>query len=249
MRPAIQRQQGFTYMGVIILVTIIGMVGAATLKVGALMQRAAAEEELLEIGAQFSEALKSYAAVTPRGQPQQPRTLQDLLRDPRFPGVRRHLRKIFVDPVTGKPEWGVMYLGDKVGVIGVYSLSNAAPLKVANFDLRFTNLENKEKISDWKFMMPGQGAALVAPRNTLGAPTLFGQPPRGPGVPSSTATAVVQSNDVQVTGSGAAAPVAPAEPPPQEAPPVEEPPPPEPPAEPVDAKQDEADAAARKDGT
>ena len=45
-----------------------------------------------------------------------------------------------------------MYLGDKVGVIGVYSLSDAKPLKIANFDARFLNMENRQKISDWKFM-------------------------------------------------------------------------------------------------
>ena len=177
-----RRQQGFTYLGLIILVAVIGMVGAACLKSGALLQRAAAEEELLEIGAQFSAALKSYAAATPAGQLQQPKTLQDLLRDPRSSAVRRHLRKIFVDPVTGKAEWGVMYLGDKVGVIGVYSLSQSKPLKIANFDARFTNLDNKKKISDWKFMMPGQSAALTPPANGAAQPSLFGQP--RPGAPA-----------------------------------------------------------------
>ncbi len=156
------RQRGFTYLGLIILVAIIGLVGAASLKATSLLQRAAAEEELLETGAAFSAALASYAAVTPPGQPPQPPTLQELLRDPRSPAVRRHLRKIFVDPITGKAEWGVMYLGDKVGVIGVYSLSDAKPLKIANFDTRFLNMENREKISDWKFMMQQQ-AALTPP--------------------------------------------------------------------------------------
>jgi type II secretory pathway pseudopilin PulG len=52
-----------------ILVAIIGLVGAATLRVDALMQRAAAEQELLEMGATFSEALRSYADATPPGQP------------------------------------------------------------------------------------------------------------------------------------------------------------------------------------
>lgn len=153
-----RRAAGFTYVGLVILVAIIGMVGALTLKADALLRRAAAEEELLEIGAAFSAALQSYASVTPRGQPAQPPTLQDLLKDPRFPEPRRHLRKIFVDPLTGKAEWGVVYLGsgDK-GVVAVYSLSQAKPLKVANFDSRFRNFEHKEQISDWKFAATGQG--------------------------------------------------------------------------------------------
>ncbi|MEF9927501.1 MAG: type II secretion system protein, partial [Massilia sp.] len=100
------RQAGFTYLGLIIFVTIIGLVGAATLKIGALLQRAAAEEELLDIGAAFSAALDSYAAATPQGASPYPPSLKELLKDPRVPGVRRHLRKIFVDPLTGKAEWG-----------------------------------------------------------------------------------------------------------------------------------------------
>jgi type II secretory pathway pseudopilin PulG len=156
-----QAQAGFTYLGLIILVTVIGLVGAATLKIDSLMRRAAAEEELLDVGAAFSAALQSYAAVTPKGQMPIPATLQDLLKDPRFPYVRRHLRKIFVDPMTGKPEWGIVYLHDSSGVLAVYSLSNAKPLKIANFDARFRNFENKKHISDWKFMPAGQG--LLAP--------------------------------------------------------------------------------------
>ena len=183
-RPA----PGFTYIGLIILVAIIALVGAAGMKMGSLFQRAAAEEELLEIGAQFSAALRSYAAATPPGQKQQPPSLQELLKDPRFPNPRRHLRKIFVDPVTGKAEWGVVYLADKVGVIAVYSLSDQKPLKIANFDIRFQNMENRERISDWKFVTAGGAGVdpgVVTPPNSMtGAPSLFvpgfpGNPPAG----------------------------------------------------------------------
>jgi hypothetical protein len=54
-----------------VLVAIIGMVGAATLKARlACCGAAAAEEELLEIGAAFSAALTSYAERPRRqGQP------------------------------------------------------------------------------------------------------------------------------------------------------------------------------------
>lgn len=158
-----KRAGGFTYLGLLILLFILGMVAAAGLKAGSLMQRAAAEEELLEIGAQFSEALRSYAAATPKGQPQQPPALADLLKDPRFPNPRRHLRKIFVDPITGRAEWGVMYLADKKGVIGVHSLSDQRPLKMANFDARFMGMENKEKLSDWRFVMAGGEGATPPP--------------------------------------------------------------------------------------
>lgn len=245
------RQRGFTYLGLIILVAILGLVGAASLKATALLQRAAAEEELLETGAAFSDALASYAAVTPQGQPLQPPTLQELLRDPRSPTVRRHLRKVFVDPMTGKAEWGVMYLGDKVGVIGVYSLSDARPLKIANFDTRFLNMENREKISDWKFMMPQQ-AAMMAPTQNRPRPT---SAPGGAAAPVSV-SAPVSASAAASTPSGTPAPVsAPVAPPPGPEPEVAPPPEeeaPRPEAENKDADeraeaQDDAQAEARRE--
>jgi type II secretory pathway pseudopilin PulG len=159
---------GFTYVGLIILVAMIGLVGAASLKVNALLERAEAERQLLDVGAAFADALQSYASATPRGQPQQPPSLQELLRDPRFPNPRRHLRKVFVDPITGKAEWGIMYAAQNAGVIGVYSLSQAKPFKVANFDARFQNFERCDHLSDWKFTLNGQGAL---PPQAAGGPT------------------------------------------------------------------------------
>lgn len=187
-RPA-RRQRGFTYLGLIILVAILGLVGAAGLKMGSLLQRQATEQELLDIGAQFSDALYSYAAATPAGQPQQPPTLAALLRDPRFPQLRRHLRKLYVDPITGRAEWGLLYQPGSQGIIGVHSLSQAAPLKVGNFEARFAGFEGRAHFSEWHFMVdarlssvPPAGPATVPAGDEAGimpalsAPPLFSRP-------------------------------------------------------------------------
>lgn len=164
-----RRAGGFTYLSVIIVVAIIGLVAAAALKLGATIQRSRAEQQLLVIGAAFSDALQSYADATPAGELAQPPSLKELLRDPRFPTPRRHLRKIFVDPMTGKDEWGIVYLGTRTGVMAVYSLSDAKPVKIGNFPARFQSLVGKRKISEWRFVAAGPGkqgvqsAAPVAP--------------------------------------------------------------------------------------
>ncbi len=233
--------RGFTYVSVIILVAIIGLVTATTLRLGATMQRAAAERELLYIGEQYSEALKSYAAATPAGQPQQPPTMKELLKDPRFPGVRRHLRKIFVDPMTGSAEWGVIYMGDKVGVLGIHSLSTAQPIKVSNFPARFQAFEGKQKLSDWVFTFNGQEApppGQVKPGQGTPQP---GTPMTGSPMTGSPVTGAGGQGSNQPPGSpltGAPTTSAPAPPDRTGAPPVQQPEPvepepaPEPPAEP-----------------
>jgi type II secretory pathway pseudopilin PulG len=161
-RTPSRNQGGFTYLGLIVLVTVIGLVGAATLKIDSLMRRAAAEEELLDIGAAFSNALDSYAAATPQGQPLHPPSLGELLKDSRTPGVRRHLRKIFVDPVTGSAEWGIVYQAGQVGVVAVHSLSKAPPLKIGNFAARFVGFENKRHLSEWQFAAGARVPSLPA---------------------------------------------------------------------------------------
>jgi len=175
MRIGRRRQGGFTYLGLIVFVFIIGLVGAATLKVEALLRRAQLERELLDTGMQFSLALDSYAAATPRGQPRAPMRLDELLRDNRFPSPRRHLRKVFIDPVTGKAEWGLVRAGEAGPILGVHSLSQATPLKQANFEPYFAGFENREHLAQWRFMAHETGTQVQ--------PVAPGQPPVPPATP------------------------------------------------------------------
>lgn len=150
-----KRDHGFTYVGLIILVAIIGLVAASTVKMGALLQRSTAEEDLLEIGTAFSRALQSYAEASGPDQRRSPTSLDQLLRDPRFPNPRRHLRRLYADPITGKTEWGIMFGPDRVSIIGIHSLSNAKPIKIANFSPDFEQFANKAHISEWIFVKKG----------------------------------------------------------------------------------------------
>ena len=180
------RQRGFTYVSVVILVAIIGLTSAATLRLGSTLQRVSAEQELLNIGTEFSYALASYAAATPAGQPNYPQSFKELLKDPRFPQTRRHLRRIYVDPLTGKAEWGLVKANDKGGILAIYSLAKGTPVKVANFPARFASFEGKASFADWKFtgegvQMPGtKGASEAAPGQLPGGqPSKPGMPPPG----------------------------------------------------------------------
>jgi len=159
------RNRGFTYIGLIIMVAIIGVVSTASLQVGSIMQRRAAEEALLDIGVEFRDAFLSYAAATPAGQTTMPQKLEDLLLDPRYPSPRRHLRKLYVDPITGVAAWGAVSAPSMVGegLIGVHSLSDAAPIKVGNFEEPFLDFQGKKSYRDWKFAIPAPTKNVTSP--------------------------------------------------------------------------------------
>jgi hypothetical protein len=70
----------------------------------------------------------------------------------------RYLRRLYPDPITGKEEWGLVKSADG-GFAGVYSLSEAAPLKTAGFAVRDASFEGKTKYAEWQFVFAPVAAA------------------------------------------------------------------------------------------
>lgn len=120
-----RRQTGFTYLGLMILVAILALAASGTLTLGSIVQRRDAEQRLLEVGGSYRQAIASYLNSSPAGDRRYPAALTDLLRDPRDPGVRRHLRQLYPDPITGSREWGLV-AAPGGGIMGVQSVERAA---------------------------------------------------------------------------------------------------------------------------
>lgn len=170
--------RGFTYIGLLILIAILSVAATATIQLGAVVQRRDAEQQLLYVGDQFRLALRSYRDSSPVGAPPFPKELEQLLKDPRFPSTRRHLRAIPIDPLTGNTNWGLIR-SPEGWIIGVHSLSDARPIKVGNFDPEFASFEGKEKVSEWVF-----GAVPVLLQSPADTKTPQSQPkPQAPGPP------------------------------------------------------------------
>ncbi|MFZ6735905.1 hypothetical protein ACO0LG_28555, partial [Undibacterium sp. Ji42W] len=126
-------QNGMAYLGLLLNVALLSIAALATMQVHSLMQRRAAEDDLLFIGQQYQQALLSYASASPPGALRAPATLNDLLRDPRYPMPRRHIRQLYLDPITLQADWSLILSPDGKGIIGMYSKSERAPIKLAQF--------------------------------------------------------------------------------------------------------------------
>ena len=118
------------------------------------------QAELLWVGAKFREAIGRYYEAAPDAAKRYPERLEDLLEDPRHPGTQRYLRKVYRDPVTNSAAWGTVPAPGG-GIMGVYSRSQAAPIRGASKGAAGPMDPGAKHYSDWKFIYgpPGEEAA------------------------------------------------------------------------------------------
>jgi len=154
-------ERGFTYIVLLILVAIMGVVLVTTGQVWSMAIKREKEQELIFVGDQFRNAVNMYYRNSPGQSVRYPMSLEDLLRDPRYPDTRRYLRKIYLDPVSNSMEWGLVK-GPNGEIFGVHSLSMEEPLKKSNFRLVDQDFTGKTKYSDWVFMIAAQAGAGAA---------------------------------------------------------------------------------------
>jgi hypothetical protein len=163
-----RKGDGYAYLWTLGAVAMLGVGLAAATEMVATLDQRVRERELLSIGRQFREALHRYHQAQPiTGMRQYPASLEDLLQDPRFPVVTRHLRKIFVDPMTGDSRWGLVRVDGRI--VAVHSLSDRTPIKQAGFDPDDTGLTGRQHIREWVF-----GPLVARPASSPASGSGFG---------------------------------------------------------------------------
>lgn len=143
-------QAGFGYVWALLAVAIFGIGLGAVGEIWSTQARRDCEAELLRVGREFRAAIRSYYVSSKVGTPAFPTRLEDLLEDRRGPVLRRHLRKIYADPMTGSEDWGLLRAPDG-RIRGVYSRSSLRPFKIADFGSLESAFEQAQTYADWRF--------------------------------------------------------------------------------------------------
>ena len=97
-------ENGFVYLWALFAVVLAGIVMAGTGQMWQTKSQRDKEAELMFIGEEFRKAIMSYH----NSAKQYPDSLEDLLKDERSPNIKRHIRKIYLDPITNTAEWGIV---------------------------------------------------------------------------------------------------------------------------------------------
>ena len=141
-------QSGFTYLGLLFAVAVLGITLATVGIVWSTQIRREREAQLLWVGDQYRVAIAHYRAFGG----QLPLALTDLVSDPRVPEPRRFLRRLYPDPMTGRADWQLITMPGGSGIIGVASSSQDKPIKQTNFGPADSQFEQAQCYCDWKFV-------------------------------------------------------------------------------------------------
>jgi type II secretory pathway pseudopilin PulG len=145
----IKFNKGFTYVGLLLFIAITG-IGLSVAGISWQYQvRAEKEKQLLFVGSEFRNAINSYYANTPDATKVYPVSINDLLLDKRMPNIKRHLRKIYQDPMTGKVDWG--FVTQQGRVVGIYSRSTLVPFKKNGFNAAEAKFASAKNYRGWIF--------------------------------------------------------------------------------------------------
>lgn len=145
------RPGGFTLVWVLAAVAVLGVGMAVAGPQWAQDAQRQREQELLHVGTAYARAIEHFYYSAPPAGRRLPRTVDELLLDPRSPTPVRHLREAYTDPVQAGAQLRTLS-GPDGGILGVASTSDRAPLRQAPWtDGHFTIMPGAS-YSDWRFV-------------------------------------------------------------------------------------------------
>lgn len=126
------RSQGFIYAALLFALAVVAVGSAVFASVWSQQVQREREQALMDLGRQWVEAIGAYYENSPGSIKHYPADVSALLEDDRQVQLRRYLRTIPFDPMTGSDDWGLVRAFDG-GIMGVYSRSTLQPLRHGDF--------------------------------------------------------------------------------------------------------------------
>jgi len=171
MRDSSKCQHGFTYLGLLVAVVVMGLLLTMASRVWNTTVQREREAQLLWVGHAYRNAIASYYF---RGG-QFPQSLQQLLQDDRSPVPLRHLRQLYLDPMTGAADWTLISDPISQRIMGVASSSKATPIKRQGFELVDAVFADTDCYCAWQFIYwPRRFLPSTAPVPTNPGPIIPG---------------------------------------------------------------------------
>jgi type II secretory pathway pseudopilin PulG len=147
MHARASREKGFTYLGILAAVVLMGLLLTGATRVWTLTAQRERETQLLWVGDTIRLAIANYYAHGHR----YPNTPQDLLTDNRYPVPMHYLRRLYLDPITDKDDWQLVPAPEG-GFKGVYSPSKLVPIKRQNFLDIDRGFNDSDCYCSWQFI-------------------------------------------------------------------------------------------------
>jgi type II secretory pathway pseudopilin PulG len=121
--------RGMIYPMLLVSIMVLGIATAGVSQIWSTQVKRDKESELLFRLREYRRAIQQYRTDHNR----LPKELSDLLMDRSQLQVRRYLRRLYTDPMTGKPDWQLKQQVDRTGttsgILGVNSRSTDKPLR------------------------------------------------------------------------------------------------------------------------
>ncbi len=157
-------ERGFSYLLLLFMLVLSGVALAALGENMSLGMQREREAELRWRGTEIARALDRYHAVAVNGAARYPDRLEDLLADRRLAEPRYHLRRLYLDPYSGRADWALLR-DAQGGIVGVHSRSSARAL--ARIGLPPESTESTESTESAE---PGETGASDNPDPAAGRP-------------------------------------------------------------------------------
>jgi len=150
LRAPARREAGTALIGLMIGVAATASGQMLAMQVHSTTMQREREADLLFAGEEIVRAIRAYHLAGPPNARLLPASLDDLLADRRSGPTRTHLRRLYVDPFTGRPDWALIRLGDRI--VGVHSRARVEPMKRAGFPAGLSHFERARTVADWRFI-------------------------------------------------------------------------------------------------